>query len=208
MKRINTIAKYISKNDRVIDVGCDHAYLSMALSRNKIYSIASDIRRNIIENSYEVAKKKELDKYIDFRVGNGLEVLSESDNINTLVLSGMGSTLMISILKNSNFRFKKIITISNREHEFLRTEMQKLGYKADLEEIIFEKNKYYNLILFVPGKKEYTEEELIIGVNHQNMELFREKNKIELDKINKILTLKQINNEKLYEKKNLLEKYI
>ena len=208
MKRINAIAKYILDDDKVIDVGCDHAYLSMILAKRGIYSIASDLRENIIENSYDVAKSQKIDKFIDFRCGNGLDVLTDEDNVDVAVLSGMGSYLIIDILKRSKYTFKKVITISNREHEYLRSEMLKLGYKVFLEEIIYEKNKFYNLILFVPGKTKYSKEELVIGINHQNYDLLLKKNKMELDKINKILTSKDINNKKLIRKKEILEKYL
>ncbi len=208
MKRIYSIEKYIDNNDRVIDVGCDHAFLSMILSKRNIYSIASDIKENIIMKAFENVSKKKLSNNIDFRVGNGLEVLKSSDDINTVVLSGMGSNLIIQIMKNANKVFEKIITVSNREHEYLREEMLKLGYVVDLEEIIYEKNKYYNLILFKPGKTEYSEDELLLGRNHQNLDLFYKKNRYELDKINNIFKNKKINNKKLIRKKEILEKYI
>lgn len=44
--------------------------------------------------------------------------------------------------------FNKIITISNNNHDILRSEMIKLGYYIKEEEIIKDKSKYYNLIVF------------------------------------------------------------
>lgn len=204
MKRINAIIKYIKSEDRVIDVGCDHAYLSMILSKKRIFSIASDLKENIIQKAHLVASTRKLDDYIDFRCGNGFDTLRKEDNINVAVLSGMGSYLIIKLLSNTNYKFEKIITISNREHEYLRKNMLKLGYTVSLEEIIYEKGKYYNLILFKEGKTKYTIDELIIGKNHQNLEMLDKKNKEELIKINNILNT--INNDKLLQKKKVIER--
>ena len=64
--------------------------------------------------------------------------------------------------------------------------MLDLGYKILLEEIIYDKNKYYNLIVFIPGEYKYTKEELLFGVNHKNEELFIKKLKFDLNKYKEI----------------------
>lgn len=178
--RIETIYKYIDKNDYVIDIGCDSAKLSIMLAKNKVDSIASDLRKNIIDTCIKNTPK-ELKKYIDYRVGDGLEVLTSEDKVNTVVLSGMGTSLILNIIKNK--KFNKIITISNNNHYDLRSKMIEKGYKILMEEIIYENKKYYNLIIFVPGKDKYTAKDLYVGVNHQNIELL---NKYKLYKINKL----------------------
>lgn len=190
-RRIEVISSYIKNNEKVIDVGCDSALLSMLLAKRKIHSIASDLRDNIIEN----AKSKiddNLKKYISFRVGYGI-TLKEDENDYTLVMAGMGTYLMIDILKNTDKVFEKIITISNNNHDILRSELLKLGYKVDKEEIIKERHKFYNLIIFTRGYKEYSNEELILGINHQNIKLLKEKNKDLIRKYKNIIL--QINDE-------------
>lgn len=195
-RRIEVISSYIKNNEKVIDVGCDSALLSVLLAKRKIFSIASDLRENIIEN----AKSKiddNLKKYITFRVGYGI-TLKEDESGYTLVMAGMGTHLMIDILKDTDRVFEKIITISNNNHDILRSELLKLGYKVDKEEIIKERNKYYNLIIFTRGYKDYSDEELIIGFNHQNMKLLKEKNK-ELIKKYKNIILQINDKEKIKE---------
>lgn len=184
-RRIEKISSYITYGEKVIDVGCDSALLSSLLASREIYSIASDLRSNIIENAKKRVDKEKL-KYISFRVGNGI-TLTEEENDYTLVMAGMGAYLMIDILKNTNKRFKKIITISNNNHEMLRREFLHSGYIVDKEEIIKEKGKFYNLIIFKEGELEYTEEELLLGKNHQNIKLFKEKNQMLINKYTKIL---------------------
>lgn len=201
IKRIECISSYIEDNEKVIDVGCDQAHLSELLARRGIYSIASDLRENIIRRAEERIDEK-LKKHITFRVGNGI-TLKENESDYTLVLSGMGTHLILDILSNTDKTFKKIITISNNNHEILRKKMNELGYISDTEEIIKEKGKYYNLIIFKKGTKIYTKEELVIGVNHQNIELLKEKNRMLTNKYNAIL--KNIKKEQRKELESVIE---
>ena len=153
MNRLKCISSYISDNEKVLDVGCDQALLSKLLARRGVYSIASDIKANIIIN----AKKNLSDlekKYITFTLSDG--VPEGVDQTITLVLSGMGTYTILDILKNSKVFFNKIITISNNNHDILRSEMIKLGYYIKEEEIIKDKSKYYNLIVFDRIKREYS----------------------------------------------------
>ncbi len=184
-KRIARISSYIEDDEKVIDVGCDSCLLSIMLAKRGIYSVASDLRENIIENAKEKIDDN-LKKYITFRVGDGI-TLKESENNYTLVLAGMGTYLMVNILKNTTKTFKKIITISNNNHDILRKEFLHLGYIVETEEIIKEKNKFYNLIIFTRGNKKYSEKDLIIGLNHQNIPLLKEKNKELIKKYQNII---------------------
>lgn len=203
MTRLKTISSYIEDNEKIIDVGCDQALLSKLLAKRNIYSIASDLRENIIENAKKNLNELE-EKYITFRVGSGV-TLNDKEEGYTLVMSGMGTYLMINIMKDTNVKFNKIITISNNNHDILRKEMSHLGYYVKLENIIKEKGKYYNLIIFDTIKKDYTEEEIIIGYNHQNKELLKEKNEYLLNKYKKILN--KTNNIELSNIVNVIENY-
>ena len=169
MNRIETIYSLIDINDRVVDVGCDQAKLGILLSSRNQSSIASDISENVIKRARQDIKSD----LIDLRVSNGLANIKEGE-ADTVVLAGMGTHTILDILKNTNLRFKKIITISNNYHDILRKRMNDLNYKVDSEIIIKEKNKYYNLIIFIEGNKNYSESELLLGLNHKDKELYNE----------------------------------
>ncbi len=169
MNRIETIYSLIDINDRVVDVGCDQAKLGILLSLRNQSSIAADISENVINRAKQDIKTD----LIDLRVSNGLANIKEGE-ADTLVLAGMGTHTIIDILKDTNLRFKKIITISNNYHDILRSKMNDLNYKVDSEIIIKEKNKYYNLIIFIEGNKNYSESELLLGLNHKDKELYNE----------------------------------
>lgn len=186
-KRIKAIFKYINSDDLVADIGCDQALLSELLAKNNIYSVASDIKKNIIDSAQKRIKNLGLNKYVKFVVSDGVKNID--DNIDTLVLSGMGTYTILKILENSKKQYKKIITISNNNHDILRLKMLDLGYEIDKEEIIYEKSKFYNLIIFKIGNIKYSKEEILFGKNHQNIELFIKKLEYDLKKYKKIYNL-------------------
>ncbi len=202
MTRLEKISSYISDNEKVLDVGCDQALLSKILAKRKIYSIASDLRPNIIENAKKNLTPLEKE-YITFSVSNGVPTILNEEY--TLVLSGMGAHTILDILKNSNYRFNKIITISNNNNDILRTEMSKLNYYVLEEEIIKEKGKFYNLIVFDNVKRDYSKEQILVGINHKNKELLKEKNDYLIKKYTSILN--NANNEKLIDIVNTLKDY-
>lgn len=202
MTRLEKISSYISDNEKVLDVGCDQALLSKILAKRKIYSIASDLRPNIIENAKKNLTSLEKE-YITFSVSNGVPTILNEEY--TLVLSGMGAHTILDILKNSNYRFNKIITISNNNNDILRTEMSKLNYYVLEEEIIKEKGKFYNLIVFDNVKRDYSKEQILVGINHKNKELLKEKNDYLIKKYTSILN--NANNEKLIDIVNTLKNY-
>jgi len=181
LNRIESIYSFIDVKDKVVDVGCDQAKLSLLLSQRGQSSIACDISINVINKAKETINSS----LIDLRVSNGLESIKENE-ADTLVLSGMGTHTIIDILKNTNLRFKKIITISNNYHNILREKMNDLGYKVSLEKIVKENNKYYNLILFESGHFEYSEEQLLLGLNHVDDKMYLEYLNYLLKKYNNI----------------------
>ena len=200
MNRIEAIYSFIDIKDRVVDVGCDQAKLALLLSKRGQSSIASDISPKVIEK----AKENINDPLIDLRVSNGLEKIKKRE-ADTLVLSGMGTHTIIEILKNTKLIFNKIITISNNYHDILRSEMLKLGYIVDIEQIIFENNKYYNLIVFKRGSAKYNESEILLGLNHKDVSLYKEYLEYNLKKYKKIRETSLDKNIKIDKMINLLE---
>ena len=192
MNRIEAIYSLIDKKDRVVDVGCDQAKLSLLLSKRGQSSIASDISPKVIER----AKMSINDPLIDLRVSNGLENIKDGE-ADTLVLSGMGTHTIIEILKNTNLTFNKIITISNNYHDILRREMNNLGYIVNQEQIVFENNKYYNLIEFKKGHTKYSESELILGLNHKDIDMYKKYLEYNLNKYKNIKENSLDKNEKI-----------
>lgn len=187
-ERLKSLVKYVDKKDNIIDVGCDHALLDIYLVQNNITDsvIVSDISNNALQQGINNIKKYNLDDRIDVRCGNGLEVLNDEDDINTIIISGMGTNTILDILNNNYLsKVNKLIIQSNKDYYLLRSEVNKLGFIISNEEVIVVNNKLYINIIFVRGNKKYSLEELKYGTKDMlNKEIYY---KYLIDKYNKIL---------------------
>ncbi len=195
-KRLEAISSLVPINSNIIDIGCDHALLDIYLYQKKICNkiIASDINANALNNAKENIKKNNLNDYIETRLGNGLDTLNQEDNINTIIISGMGGHTIIGILKNNLKKLDSINTIiiqSNTKLEFLRREVTKLNYQIEDEIMIEDNKKIYTIIKLIKGKKKYTKKELYFGpiLLKKKDKLFIESTKKELQKLNIYLKL-------------------
>ena len=185
--RLKSLVKYVNVEDKVIDIGCDHALLDIYLVKNNIVNnvLISDISKNALEQGIENIKKYNLESNIESRCGNGLEVLNEKDNIDTVIISGMGTNTILNILNNKYLEnINKLIIQSNKDYDLLRSEVIKLGFKILEEEVIVDNDKLYINIVFIRGNKEYTTLELKYGTSTMiNKEVYYKYLINKLDKI-------------------------
>ena len=164
--RLVSLSKYFNYTDRVIDIGCDHALLDIYLIEHKVLKnmIVSDIHEGALKQGIDNIKKASLEEKIDTRLGNGLEVLNKKDNVNTILISGMGASTIVSILENEYVNnINKMIIQSNNDHELLREEVCKLGFKITHEEFLIDNKKSYINIVFERGNSNYNKNQLKYG---------------------------------------------
>jgi len=174
--RLKSLVKYVKKNDKVIDIGCDHALLDVYLVNNNIIDniIVSDVSLNALEQGKVNIKKYNVSDKMDARCGNGLEVLKETDNVDTVIISGMGTNTILEILNNDYlYNIKKLIIQSNNDYYELRRDINKLGFIIHQEEVIEDNDKIYINIVFTRGIKKYSLDELKYGTKSMvNKELY------------------------------------
>ncbi len=182
-KRLLEISKYVDKNDSVLDVGCDHAYLSIYLKENKLCKsvIASDISKNALEYAKNNIKKSKLD--INTYVSDGLNSIDEF--YDTVIIAGMGTSTILHILDYKD-KPNKLIISSHNEHYKLRKELNKMGYKIINESIVYENNHYYVIMKCIKGIQKLSKRYLKYGISN-NKEYYKylyDKNKELLKKVN------------------------
>lgn len=185
-KRLLSIANLIDDNSKVADIGCDHGLVSIYLAMNKqnISIIASDINQNALDNAIKNINKYHLEDKIKVCLSNGLDNIN--DEIDTIIISGMGGHTIIDILTNNQEKLNtvnNIIIQSNNDIEYVRRKIVKLGYYISKEKLILDKNIYYTVILFTKGKKKYTNKEYYFGPI-----LLKENSKIFIERKNKEYT--------------------
>lgn len=110
-ERLKKVGDLVDTNSSILDIGCDHALLDIYLVKeDKIKkAVASDIKEGPLKNAKENIKKYKLEKKIDIKLGNGLDTYT--DDIDTVVVSGMGGRTIIGI-----FKYKPKIVKKNRYH--------------------------------------------------------------------------------------------
>lgn len=145
-KKLLAIAKLIDKDDVVLDIGCDHAYLAIYLKKNNICKdvFASDINPNALKVARKniEAAKQDIIAYLS----DGFKNI-EREELNTAVIAGMGTDTIIDIVKFAPSSVNKFIISSNNNHDTLRKYLYKNKLYIQQEIIIFEKNKYYVIML-------------------------------------------------------------
>lgn len=113
--RLMTIADMVSRKGILLDVGTDHGYLPIYLIKNsKIEkAIASDVSKGSLTKAVVEVEKEKLQDKIDTRLGSGLKVITENDEIETIVLAGMGGILISELIA------EKLEYIKNKDIEFI-----------------------------------------------------------------------------------------
>ena len=211
--RLKTVADFVlSKNsNKIIDVGCDHAFLDIYLLQNdsNLKIIASDNKTKPLENAKKnILKYSFLDK-IEVCLKDGINNLDE--DVDTVVISGMGTETILEILnkdKNELNHINRLVISSNNKYFLLRSKITELGFYINNEKIVFDDNKYYIIIEFIKGIKNYSYKELYFGpilLKNKN-ELFY--NYYKSIKEKKEYILKNKNDEELIKEVDMIKKEI
>ena len=186
--RIKAIASFVSKEDIVVDIGCDHGYLDIYLKENNLCQevIASDIKESALNMAKSNFQKRKLK--IKTFLSDGFNNIDAY--FNTAVIAGMGTTTILKIL-NSDKKPDKLIIASNNELAKLRLNLNNIGYMIKDEKVIFDKH-YYTIMLCNKGSQKLKKKEILFGISN-NKEYFNyliNKNK---EIINKVPFTKKIN---------------
>ncbi|RMC24339.1 MULTISPECIES: class I SAM-dependent methyltransferase [unclassified Lactobacillus] len=168
--RLNTLANMVDVGSRVADIGTDHAYLPIELVKSgKInFAIASDIAAGPLANAKQDIVEAGLEKKIEPRLGAGLDTITKEDQIDTVVIAGMGGKLMTQILNNSwenDLSFDTLILEPNIGECGVREWLIEHYYLIQDEQIIAEAGHIYELIKAIKIKKKelLTREQLYFG---------------------------------------------
>ena len=164
--RLKKIGDLVEANSFCLDVGCDHALLDIYLVKKKknIKCIASDIAEGPVEAAKKNIKREKLENEIEVRLGDGLSTYS--DDINTVIISGMGGRSIIGILKNNMKITKKIDTfiLSPNNYQIdVKKFLTKNGFYIYDEVLVKEKKFIYQILIFKKGRKHYSKKEYFFG---------------------------------------------
>lgn len=185
-KRLQLFAEIIDVNARVIDVGTDHAYLTILLYQKGVRKLlASDIHEKALNQAKKSLTAYDLDDKIPVMLSDGLTQI-DTKEYDTLVLAGMGFTTISHIL-SSKEKLASIQTIylqSNNDHYLLRKFMNQNHWILKNEYILEEKNQVYHIMKYIRGEEQLTDLELLYGKYQKEYQSFYQR---EYDSFKRIL---------------------
>lgn len=165
-ERLKTIGDLVKANSFCLDVGCDHAFLGIYLvQKNKnIRVIASDVGEGPLSHARKNIKDYHLEEQIECCLGDGLDTYR--DEVDTIIISGMGGRNMIGIFKKHLEVLKKVDTIilsPNNYQEDVKRFLCKYHFFISEEKLVKTGKYIYQVIVFSRGKKKYSKKEYFFG---------------------------------------------
>lgn len=211
--RLTTVAKFVTKGNRVADIGCDHAHTSIYLVENgiAISSIAMDMNKGPLQRANENIKRFGFEDKITTRLSDGAKELKPGE-VDTLLISGMGGLLMNKILSDSIEvvkTAKELVLQPQSEIALVRKYIHELGFSIEKEAMLIEEEKYYTAIKAVKTEKSKKAEAALknhdssenhMDSEHYDKEIFYRYGKLLLAEKNPVLKQFLENGKVSYEK--------
>ena len=164
--RLKELSTFVDENDKLIDIGCDHALLDIYLcdEYKNLKVIASDVHEGALKSAEKNIEKFKMNDRIDLRLGDGLTIVN-ADEIDSILIAGMGFNTIKRILSNDTkmTNVKKIVIQSNTDVVKLRKFVIRLGFKITRELLVKDNDIIYTIIEFKPGSEKYSYEEIYFG---------------------------------------------
>ena len=164
-RRIRLIASLLDKNDRVLDIGTDHALLPIYLCENDLVTLvdASDVSEHVLQGA-----KKNIEKYgfqdkINLYLSDGLNDI-DVKKYNTLVICGMGYFTIKDILNCDLNNINKLIVQTNNHLSDFRKYIISIGFRINKEFYISDQGIDYIIFDLIKGEQELSLEEINCGI--------------------------------------------
>ena len=144
--RLQTLVDMVKSGQRVADIGCDHAYVSIALAKDKDCSvIAADIKDGPLEIAKENIKAAGMEEKIETRLSDGLTEFKKGE-VDAIVIAGMGGHLIVDILKAGEDRLRpgmQLVLSPQSDLRLVRYELRKMNCFIEKEACLSEGGKWY-----------------------------------------------------------------
>lgn len=164
--RLKTIGDLVPLSSYPLDIGCDHALLSIYLVKEKGIkkAVASDNKSGPLKKAKENVNFYKVKDKVELIEAEGLN--SYKEGIDTITISGMGGLNINRILENNKSYLKNINTIILSPNNYsiaVKRKLIKLGYYISDEKLVKENNIIYQILVFKKGRKYYSYKKLYLG---------------------------------------------
>lgn len=156
--RLQKIADQVIIGHRVADIGTDHGYIPIYLTKNEISPlvIAGDINKKPLERAEDNIKNHNLSHSIYTRLGNGLSILKPCE-VDTAIIAGMGGLLISKLLEDSKEiaqSLKTLVLQPMQARPELRKYLVNNGFTIEKDILVKENCHIYEIIVARPGEQE------------------------------------------------------
>ena len=164
--RLKTIGDLVPLSSYPLDIGCDHALLSIYLVKEKGLSkvVASDNKSGPLKKAKENVDFYKVSDKVKLLKSEGLD--SYTKGIDTITISGMGGLNINKILDDNKKYLKNIDTLILSPNNYslaVKRKLIKFGYHIEDEVLVKEKNIIYEILVFKKGRKYYSYKKLFLG---------------------------------------------
>ena len=210
-KRLDTICDFLDVADKFIDIGTDHGYVPIKMARKgATHLLATDVHSNALKAAQKNIQNKGLNKAISILKADGLNGIDTS-SYNTLILAGMGAHTIMQILCNQEKiqNIRKIILQSNNHLEDLRAFMNQNNWNLKKEEVVYEKEHYYIIMLYEKGTQKMSQEEFFLGIyQKENIKYYQFLEKKYREIYRKIPEDQIVKKQKVFQKLKWIKNYL
>ncbi len=210
-KRLNAIFSFLNSEDKVIDVGCDHAYIAIAHAKQtKNHTLATDIHENALQIAKENILKNHCEEKITCILSDGLKKV-DTTNYDTLVIAGMGFHTIQQILSETEkcLPIQKLIIQSNNELENLRKFVNHQGFALMDEMVVEEKGHTYIIMKWIRQKQKLPKLVAELGIYKPENQKYYQDLYEENKKIQSIIPIHHIKEKiKLWKQRKNIKKYL
>lgn len=208
-ERLNAVKQYVPQGSVVADIGADRGELSLELISSNIAPkvILADISAKSLERAKVLFGEREEKKNAEFRVGDGLKVLTPGE-VDVAVFAGMGGPTICMILENSPAvvsSLKGMIVQAMGNSDKVRETLLSMGFMLKGETMVEEEGQFYFILYAVPGEQKLDETELFAGpyLLKEKNEVLKRYLRIEKEKAQRILSLLESKGEGLPRQRQL-----
>ncbi len=151
-KRLEQIVAMVPPCHIAADIGCDHAYVSIALrERGKAERVlACDVRPGPLEQAKANIARAELGGSIETRLGDGLQPVSNGE-AETVIIAGMGGELMLHILDGREGDFDRFVLSPQSDIDHVRERLLQRGLRLTDEVMLVDEGKFYVILSWAQG---------------------------------------------------------
>lgn len=179
--RLSLCSSFVRSGKRICDVGTDHCYLPVFLVYTGVcpFAIATDINEGPLKSALDCVNRFSLSDKIDLRLCDGLAKVNQNE-VDDIIIAGMGGELITSILNNSSIVKNKNINLILQpmtKYEVLIKYLYDNGFKIINQKACSDINKHYTVInaVYCGIKSNYTSLDCYKGkldINNDESKLF------------------------------------